>query len=75
MQATGNKHEQICDAFLGVAQYVFHAARAFHPRERMFDSDPEAGDFSIRALLGLRELTVPRLFFGCCVCTAAGSYP
>ena len=73
MQPTGNEHEQIGDGVLRVAQDLFHTSCAFHPRQGMFDPDPEAGDFSIRPLLGLREGAVPRLFFGCCVWTPAGS--
>lgn len=75
MQATGNEHEQIGNPRLGVAQHIFHAPRALHPREGMLDPDPEARDFLVRPLLGLREFTVPGLLFGCWVCTPAGSYP
>jgi hypothetical protein len=64
MQATGNQHEQISDCVLRVAQDLLHTPRAFHPRERMLDSDPEAGDFAIRPLRGGRESPVPGLFFG-----------
>jgi hypothetical protein len=64
MQATRDEHEQIGYAFFRVAQHFFHAPRAFHPRQRMFDADTQVGDFLVPALVRRGELALARLFFG-----------
>jgi hypothetical protein len=64
MQSARNEHEQIRYAFFRVPQPLFHAPRAFHPRQGMFDSDAQVGDLPVRALVRRRQFARARLFFG-----------
>jgi hypothetical protein len=64
MQSARNEHEQISHAFFRIPQHLFHAPRAFHPRQGMFDSDAQVGDLSVRPLVRCGQFTLARLFFG-----------
>ena len=67
VQRTGDAHHQIGEAFLGIAQYIFHNPAAFDTGKHMFHADPYARNqaveeqisntqvFAFRFLLGLEH--------------------
>ena len=75
VQAAGNLHHAIRDAFCGEAQDIFDNAAAFDPGDRVLDDDTRTGEDRVDALLPDAQLFAFGLFWGCLVCVPAGSYP
>ena len=64
MQATGNDHDQIRKAVLGVSQNIFHNSGTLDTRDRMFDFDPNFRNLTIGRFLFGSQLFLAWLFFG-----------
>jgi len=64
MQATTCFHHDISNAILQEADFVFHHPVAFHPTNRVFNTDSDGGNTTIVRFLRRGELTPPGFFRG-----------
>lgn len=73
MQAAGDLHNQIGNAFFGQAQDIFDNPTAFDAADRMFNHHPRTRENSVEELLAHAQLFALGLFFGCVVSVPSGS--
>ncbi len=64
VQATGDDHDEIGKAVLGVAQNIFHDADSLDSRQRVLTSHAYPCQLTIGSLLRSSQLAFARLFFG-----------
>jgi hypothetical protein len=64
MQATTCLHDGITNTVLQEAYPVFHRSVAFHPTDRVFDTDSDRCNGTIRRFLLWREFPSTRFFLG-----------
>jgi hypothetical protein len=64
MQATTRFHDDITNPILEETDFVFHDPIAFHPTDRMFNTDSDRRDPSIGGSLRRREFTPTGFFLG-----------
>ncbi len=73
VQATGDFHHLIRESILGIAQHVFHNATALDAGQGVLDTHPQAREFAVGTLLGLRQCALRWLFFAMYVRATLGS--
>jgi hypothetical protein len=64
MQATTRFHDGITNPILEETDFVFHDPKAFHPTDRVFNTDSDRRDPSIGGFLRRREFTPTGFFLG-----------
>src|SRR5918995_7328949 len=64
MQATACFHDGVTYPILQKTDFVLHDPVAFHPTDRVFNSDADGGKTTIRRLLRRGELPSTRFFLG-----------
>ncbi len=75
VQAAGNLHHAIRDAFFGETQDLFDNAATFDPGDRVLDDDTRTGEDRVEELLTDAQFFAFGFFWGCRVWVPAGSYP
>lgn len=73
VQATGNLHHQIGNAFFCQSQHIFDNPTAFDTRDHVFDHYPYTGDKTIQQPLTSTQFPALGFFFGCMVSVPGGS--
>ena len=64
VQSASEHHRQVRKIIFGISQNIFHDARAFDPRNGMFNLDANLGHLAIARFLSDRQFLLARLFFG-----------
>lgn len=64
MQSTARLHYGVANPVLQEADLVFHQPIAFHPTDRVFDTNSDGRNRTIGRFLRWREFTSPRFFLG-----------
>ena len=64
MQSTARLHYGVANLVLQEAELVFHQPIAFHPTDRVFDTNSDGRNRTIDRFLRWREFTSPRFFLG-----------
>jgi hypothetical protein len=73
VQAAGNLHHEIRDAFGGQTEDICDNPTPFHPGNHIFYNHAGAGDEMIKESILHAQLLAFRFFLGCRVSTPAGS--
>jgi hypothetical protein len=64
MQSTVRLHDGVANPVLQEADLVFHQPIAFHPTDRVFDTNSDGRNRTIGRFLRWREFTSTRFFLG-----------
>ena len=73
VQTTGDFHDDIRQAFGGVAELILGDATDFYARDRVLDAHPRPRQMAIVPFLGRRQRVLLGLFFGCRCTRTAGA--